>query len=224
MKQYYAQKLSAERLERCYRLAPERVKKYLDAEIEFVISNIKETDTVLELGCGYGRVLPKLLTKAKAVFGIDNSYSSLLYAKKVLPTMDSIHLVEMNAVKLGFRDRQFDMVICIQNGISAFKVVQQDLIEEAIRVTRSGGLVLFSSYSEKFWQPRLEWFQIQSDHNLIGEIDYNATGSGVIVCKDGFKAVTISKDEFISLTSNSGLTPEIIEVDNSSVFCVLKVR
>ena len=52
----------------------------------------------------------------------------------------------MDAAALGFRDRVFDVVVCIQNGISAFKVDRRALIAEAIRVTRPGGSVLFSSY------------------------------------------------------------------------------
>ena len=223
MNKYYAQKLSAERLELCYKLAPLRVKKYLEAEIKFVVEKIKDNDTVLELGCGYGRIFPELLTKANAVFGIDNSYSNLKYAKEKFQRVDSVYLFQMNAANLGFREDQFDAVICIQNGISAFKVDQMKLVEETKRITRKGGQVFFSSYSEKFWDHRMEWFQIQSEHDLIGEIDYEKTGNGVIVCKDGFKAVTITKDDFISLTLNTRIVPEIIEVDDSSVFCFLKV-
>jgi cyclopropane fatty-acyl-phospholipid synthase-like methyltransferase len=52
---YYAEKLSAKRLQRCYEIASPRVQQYLEAEIEHVIGHLKPTDTVLELGCGYGR-------------------------------------------------------------------------------------------------------------------------------------------------------------------------
>ncbi|NIS63012.1 MAG: class I SAM-dependent methyltransferase, partial [Proteobacteria bacterium] len=97
------------------------------------------------------------------------------------------------------------------------------LITEAMRVTRSGKKVLFSSYSERFWEHRIEWFRIQSDHGLIGEIDYDATGDGVIVCKDGFRASTVDPDDFISLTSGFGIVPTITEVDDSSIFCEIPV-
>jgi hypothetical protein len=93
-----------------------------------------------------------------------------------------------------------------------------------LRVTRSGGRVLFSSYSERFWKDRLEWFRIQSQHGLIGEIDDDATGDGVIVCKDGFKASTFSPDDFISLTSNFEIEPIITEVDGSSLVCEIWVK
>jgi 2-polyprenyl-6-hydroxyphenyl methylase/3-demethylubiquinone-9 3-methyltransferase len=56
-KTYHKDKLSANRLLKCYELAPPRIRHYLDAEIQFVISNTHGADLVLELGCGYGRVL-----------------------------------------------------------------------------------------------------------------------------------------------------------------------
>jgi 2-polyprenyl-6-hydroxyphenyl methylase/3-demethylubiquinone-9 3-methyltransferase len=39
----------------------------------------------------------------------------------------------------------------------------------------------------------LEWFEIQSAHHLIGEIDYQAAGNEMIVCKDGFRATTADR-------------------------------
>jgi hypothetical protein len=93
------------------------------------------------------------------------------------------------------------------------------LIAESLRVTRGGGRVLFSSYSEKFWKPRLEWFELQAAHGLLGEIDWDATGDGVIVCQDGFRATTVSPDEFRSLASEFDVRAHIEKVDESSVFC-----
>ena len=220
---YYSQKLSAERLKLCYEIAPPRVKRYLEAEIEFILEKIKPSDMVLELGCGYGRVLKKLLTKAKTVVGIDTSYTSLLLAQEILGDAPACHLLAMDAVRLGFGDRLFDLVFCIQNGISAFRVNQRKLIKEAMRFTCPRGTVLFSSYSERFWEDRLDWFRIQSDHGLIGEIDEDATGDGVIICKDGFRASTIAPDDFVSLTTDFDIVPKITEVDGSSIFCEIRV-
>ena len=220
---YYSQKLSAERLRKCYEVAPPRAKRYLEAEIEVVLNKMTPSAMVLELGCGYGRVLQRLVGKARTVVGIDTSHGSLLLARDMKGNTPLCHLCQMNAVELGFRDREFDMVVCIQNGISAFKVNQRELIKEAIRVTRPGGIALFSSYSERFWEARLEWFQIQSEQGLIGEIDYDISGNGVIVCKDGFRASAVGRQEFVSLTSGLGVVPKIFEVDGSSVFCELLV-
>jgi SAM-dependent methyltransferase len=220
---YYTERLAAERLRACYDLAPPRTKAYLEAEIEFVLARTTSSMLALELGCGYGRVLERLLPRVHTVFGIDTSLSSLRIALEYLGRKSSAYLACMDSVQMGFRDRAFDLTICIQNGICAFAVDQQQLFQEAIRVTRSGGLVMFSSYTPQFWEHRLEWFEIQSAHHLIGEIDYRATGNGVIVCKDGFRATTADTATFQKLAASVGATPRITEVDGSSLFCELVV-
>jgi 2-polyprenyl-6-hydroxyphenyl methylase/3-demethylubiquinone-9 3-methyltransferase len=221
---YYARKLSAEWLRLCYEIAPPRVKRYLDAEIVFVLERMRSGVLALELGCGYGRVLERLAPHAGTVVGIDTSRASLRLAQETLESLPSCRLVEMDAVRLAFPDRLFDTVLCIQNGISAFRVDQRELLKEALRVTRSGGTVLFSSYSARFWQARLEWFAIQSEYGLIGEIDYAATGDGVIVCRDGFRASTTGPDDFRSLAASLSVGPVVTEVDESSVFCEIRVE
>ncbi len=216
---YYTETLAAERLRACYDLAPRRTKAYLEAEIEFVLARTTPSMLALELGCGYGRVLARLLPRVRVALGIDTSSSSLRMALEYLGRKPSLCLACMDSVQMSFRDRAFDLTVCIQNGICAFAVDQQQLFQEAMRVTRSGGLVMFSSYTAQFWQHRLEWFAIQSAHHLIGEIDYQATGNGTIVCKDGFRATTADKATFEKLALNVGVTPRITEVDGSSLFC-----
>lgn len=219
MSRYYADKLSAEKLKKCYEIAPPRVNQYLREEINFVLSQTTPTSLVLELGCGYGRVLEKLCDKSHEVVGIDNSFSSLGLAAEKLINYPNVRLIAMDAVNLGFMDDIFDLTVCIQNGISAFHVDQSKLIREAIRVTKPHGMVLFSSYSEKFWSERLYWFELQAQAGLIGEIDNDVTGDGTIVCRDGFKATTVRPQQFKALMASLNLKAEIIEVDDSSVFC-----
>ena len=125
----------------------------------------------------------------------------------------------MDAFNLGFKTKMFDHVFCIQNGISAFGGDQEVLIKESIHLIKPGGSALFSSYSDKFWNHRLEWFEIQSENNLIGEIDYNLTGNGSIVCKDGFRATTVNEEKFRLLTSAINNEVKIYEIDESSIFC-----
>lgn len=223
MKAYYTEKLAAERLMRCYEIAPVRVRQYLEAEIEFCTSKIMPSDTVLELGCGYGRVLQRLIDKAQTLVGIDTSLSSLQLARKLLRNVSAPRLFCTNAIALGLANQVCDVVLCIQNGISAFHVDQRALLQEAVRVTRPRGRVLFSSYSEKFWTYRLEWFRLQAAHGLIGEIDEEATGNGVIVGKDGFRATTVSPEAFRVLAADAGVSAAIIEVDHSSIFCEIRV-
>jgi len=219
MSEYYSEHLSADRLARCYAIAPARVQRYLEAEIEHVLKRIGLEDCVLELGCGYGRVLRRLAERAREVWGIDTSESSLELAQRFLPEVPTDHLALMDASCMTFSDGRFDVVVCVQNGLSAFGVDRVPVMREAIRVTRPGGVALFSSYAPAFWKHRLAWFQAQAEEGLIGAIDEEATGDGVIVCEDGFRAETIDRAEFLELAEACGFDAVIEEVDGSSLVC-----
>jgi SAM-dependent methyltransferase len=221
---YYSRHLSGERLRLVYEIAPPRVRQYLEAEIRFVRAKMRCTDAVLELGCGCGRVLEKLLGSAKTVVGIDTSRESLDLARRVIGIRPDCELHEMDALALGFPDGRFDIVFCVQNGIAAFGVDELALMKEAVRVTRPGGVALFSSYSEHFWESRLQWFRLQAERGLVGDIDEEASRDGIIVCRDGFRAGTVTRARFARLACELGIVPRITEVDGSSVFCELPVE
>jgi 2-polyprenyl-6-hydroxyphenyl methylase/3-demethylubiquinone-9 3-methyltransferase len=220
---YYSEKLSGVRLRECYAVAPPRVKQYLDAEIRFVLGRLEPEDAVLELGCGYGRVALALADVAGRVVGIDTSVESLALARKLAGHGSACEFLEMDAAELRFPNGAFDAVVCIQNGVCAFGVDQLRLLEEAVRVTRPGGRVMLSSYSHRFWPHRLQWFEVQAERGLVGEIDYSSTGEGVIACKDGFRAGAMSREDFEALCARADLKPVITEVDGSSLFCELRI-
>jgi SAM-dependent methyltransferase len=219
MSNYYTSKLAAQRLRACYEVAPPAARAYLEAEIDFVLEHLSPGTKLLELGCGYGRVLRRLAPAARASVGIDTSAASLHLAREFLGGLDATLLAAMDATRMGFPDGTFDLTVCIQNGISAFGVDGRTLLREAVRVTRAGGTVLFSSYASAFWASRLEWFRAQAAHGLIGEIDEDATGNGVIVCRDGFRARTFGREDFIDLAAGLGLAARIEEVAGASLFC-----
>lgn len=224
MSRYYAEKLSAKRLRRCYEIAPPRVRQYLEAEVEHALKRVGPTDAVLELGCGYGRVLVRLARKARQVVGIDNAPASLVLAREYCASRGNVYVAAMDAAALAFREQAFDAVVCIQNGVSAFAADPLELARGAVRITKPGGRVLFSSYAERFWPHRLEWFERQAAEGLLGAIDREQTRDGVIVCRDGFRAGTFSPAQFGTLAESLGLPQIITEVDDSSLFCEFSVE
>ena len=221
MLKYYDKILSGKALRRVYELASPRVVQYLSAEIEFAASFIDNNDIVLDTGSGYGRIMQDLSPLCKTVIGMDNSLVSILFGRKMFPAESNVRFCQMDAAEMGFKDSSFDVVLCLQNGISAFKVESIELIRECVRISKPGGKILFSTYSEKFWEERLDWFRAQAEANLLGEIDEKATGNGKIVCKDGFSASTIDPEEFLAMGKEAGVTGEIVEVDGSSLFYVI---
>jgi len=216
---YYADRLSGKRLQRCYEIASERVCQYLEAEIVHALGRIRRTDEVLELGCGYGRIARRLAEVATRVVGVDTARGSLELARRLWQETDRCEFLCMDAIDLRFPDGSFDAVLCLQNGICAFGVDQVRLVQEASRVTREGGIVLLSSYSDKFWPDRLAWFEAQAKEGLVGHVDRAASRGGVIVCRDGFRAGRLTPDDFHTLCSKIGLDARVCEVDESCVFC-----
>ncbi len=219
MSGYYVSSLTAERLELCYELAPPRVKQYLNAELDHVVNSIPPGGIVLELGCGYGRILSHVALRAGFTVGIDTSERSLRYGRDLLKGRRNLSLICSDARQLPFQDSNFDLVLCIQNGISAFKVEPQKLVRESLRVCKSTGVSLFSTYTERFWEHRMHWFRLQSEARLIGPIDHEATRDGKIVCTDGFVATTARASDFHDLGATCGADASIYEIDNSSLFC-----
>jgi SAM-dependent methyltransferase len=224
MKSYYSSFLGGQRLKKCYDIAPLRIRRYLNAEVCFVLDRISPEGWTLDLGCGYGRIIPDLLGKARRVVGIDNSRPNLKFAGHYLKEHTGFHLLAMDAARLGFPSGIFSNVVCIQNGISAFGVDPKQLVKEAVRVTRRKGTVLFSTYADAFWEDRLDWFRLQAKHGLVGEIDEEKTVRGLIVCRDGFRATTISVDSFFELTRGLDAEVKTEEVDGSSLFCFIRPR
>ncbi|MCP4685703.1 MAG: class I SAM-dependent methyltransferase [bacterium] len=219
---YYSNNLASERLEQCYRIAPPRIVRYLEAELAHALSRIKPGDEVLDEGCGYGRLMPSLAAKAGTVTGIDTSPASLRSARDRLKPLDNCHLACMDAARTAFSESVFDVVLCLQNGISAFHVDQRELIRESLRITRPAGIALFSTYAAAFWDERLAWFRLQAEAGLLGEIDEERTGNGVIVCKDGFRATSLNAEGFLESTSDLRAGVEIVEIDGSSLFCEIR--
>jgi len=220
---HYETSLSALKLKKGYDIAPSRVKQYLQAEIDFVLKKISRKDVVLDLGCGYGRLIPYLSKKAKYIHGIDSSVPVLILAKEFLKNNQHHFLQHMDAVKLSFSANTMDVVLCLQNGISAFNSDQRVLIKEAVRVTKPGGIAVFSTYSEKFFEHRLKWAELQFKAGLVGEIDHEKCKNGIIICKDGVSASAISPKKFLELTRwLRGIKVIVKEVDDSCLFFIIR--
>lgn len=219
MTNYYDEKLNSDKLFKVYETNIPRVKDYLDSEIEYVLNSLTGNEEVLELGAGYGRIMKKLAPKCKTITGIDISESNVFLGNEYLKENPNARIAKMDVHNLEL-DKEYDVILCLQNGLSAMKG-DLDTIKDVLKYLKPGGKAFFSSYSEKFWDHRVLWFKEQADKGLLGEIDLEKTKDGKIVCKDGFIATTHSVDDFHEMGKALNYTYEIKEVKDSSLFFVV---
>lgn len=221
MYNYYEQSLNSTKLFKVYDTKYPRIKRYLDEEIKFVSENLQGNEKVLEVGTGYGRIIKELAPFASKLVGIDISKDSVELGRNYIKGSPkcSIEVMDVHNLKFG---EEFDVVICLQNGLSAMKGYPMDLIRQCMKVLVPGGKAYFSTYSPKFWNHRIAWFYEQANKGLLGEIDLEKTRDGMIVCKDGFVANTFSEDELKKFGEEFSSDYSIEEVDESSLFLIIK--
>ena len=116
----YYDRLSAERLRSCYELAPPEVHAYLDAEVRHILASIRPGARVLELGCGYGRVLGALVARSGWLAGVDLSLSSLALARRQSLGRSGVALAQMNVAAMAFRPAAFDLICCLRSAVALF--------------------------------------------------------------------------------------------------------
>lgn len=221
---YYAQKLNSANLFKVYETQLPRVKQYLAAEIDFVRGELSGDENVLELGAGYGRILKEIAPYVNQIRGIDISADSVELGREYLRGIPNAAIDVLDAHKITMKN-EFDIVLCLQNGLSAMKGEPEKLVRLTLEALKPGGKAYFSSYSPKFWDNRLEWFKEQSEKGLLGEIDFEKTHNGNIVCKDGFRAGTFLESDLKLLGEGvAGNSYRLAEVDESSVFLIINKR
>jgi len=223
VKNYYSGKLNAALLMEVYRTDLERVRQYLQAEISYVAGYLTGTERVLELGAGYGRIMKEIAPFAASILGLDISVDSVLFGREYLKDIPNCSLETADAHLIEYRS-EFEMVLCLQNGLSAMKGDPLNLVTRGVNALVKGGKAFFSTYSDKFWGPRVEWFEEQANKGLLGEIDRERTKDGKIVCLDGFTATTFSRDDLDGMGRATGLPYVIEEVDESSLFLIIDRR
>lgn len=115
-----------------------RIKSVLK-EVEEYIETGNSNRRVLDIGCGTGNLLEKLLSRFDNVIGIDLSGDMLSSASSKLEGNDNLKLVRGEVSSLPFKDDYFDMV-------SAYSLLHHlpsfsDPVSEISRVLRDGGVL-----------------------------------------------------------------------------------
>jgi len=101
-------------------------------------------ESVLELGCGMGRMTGAIADRAGRVVGVDISEGMLAHARQAVAGRSDVALVRTDGVSLApLRDRSFDLVVCnaVYQHLPSIEVVES-YTREIGRVLRPGHVAL----------------------------------------------------------------------------------
>lgn len=142
---------------------------------------------VLDIGCGTGRLIKKMVEKGGIVTGADISPEMLKIAKK---KFDELEFVEADIENLPFKNESFDVVV------AAFVIVHlKDLkraFDEVYRVLKPGGSFIVTNVNQRK-APKLK---TADKEEIVIRSFYNIPEQVISALEDAL--FNIEKDEFIN--------------------------
>jgi len=198
-------------------------KKHVWPELEALAEKIKDDSSILDVGCGNGRLLEVLENKKINYLGVDNSEELIVLAKKNYPNYD---FKVMDILNLESIDKKFDLVISVavlhhlpgrELRIKALEQLKQVANKQIIfSVWKMWGNQKYQKYLFKnIWQKIFGQSQLD-----FGDILFPwKNGRGEVVSERYYHAFT--KHELKSLVAQSGFKNFKIKSDQHNYWVTL---
>ena len=139
--------------------------------------DIQDGWTMLDIGCGGGATLQRLLKRSRGatVYGIDISEESVAKAKKVnAEVLDKqVFITQGSAEELPYEDGKFDLVTAVETVY--FWPNLPHCLQEVLRVLKSGGrfaIMVEVVDSDSKWTSVVEGMTAYSPEELKKLLDY----------------------------------------------------
>lgn len=140
-------------------LTPE-IKGYLLLEEKQILSCINSQDAVLNVGCGYGRILNLLKTNCVKIIGIDSSEDCIKRCKEKFKNLRNISVSKIDIGNTNFESDYFDKIILDFNFLGN---IQKSRVEKNLReikrILKTKGKILGSVYSEKALEQQIKLYE-----------------------------------------------------------------
>ncbi|MEI6850323.1 MAG: class I SAM-dependent methyltransferase, partial [archaeon] len=176
---------------------------------------INSINNLVEIGCGYGRLLSLLSDKGKTVTGIDFSKSLIDKAKFNLSKKKNVKILEMNAAKLNFDDNAFDFVLCLDASFGNMPNIEEQVLKEMKRVCKIGGTLIISVFSENAKKAQME------NYKRIGLTNIKDDGIAVHT-SEGLYSRRFSKNELDELFFKISLKCKISKLSKINYIAIAK--
>jgi len=148
-------------------LSVERVNDF--SQIEIIARDInsklvfKENDKVLDVGCGSGLLLSRLVNENKIqAVGTDISEAQIRIANK---NFHNIHFLVNDAEHLSFKNSSFNKILCY----SVFHLISnwKEVIDSFINVATDDGMILIGDIPDKKLKYKYYWYILKTLPSLF---------------------------------------------------------
>lgn len=192
---------------------PDLIKGFFSDELAFLKSDffgkVVEPDSdMLEIGCGYGRLLKVLCEHTRRLVGIDFSRTMIDKARQNLVDKANVEIYLMDADKLQFPDEAFDNVVCLAQTFGNMPGIEINVLREMKRVTKKGGKVIINVFSEIMKEAQAENYKRLELANVRDD------GTGYHT-DDGFYSRRFTREQLTELFSVAGLVCGISEFSHT---------
>lgn len=205
-------------------------------DVDFYVRACSDAESVLELGCGYGRVLARLAEPGRRVVGLDRDPGLAAMARAaVAPLGGRVVVADMTDFALGER---FDRVIIPFNGI--YCLLDESAVARCFARVREhlapGGVLVFDAWSADHFHDEGDPSSLADDHlEPVGTIEAYGRTYDVFeksrwdrasqriearylhVARDGSPAIECTlaqryllSDEALELLEGAGLEPLVL--------------
>ncbi|PKL72645.1 hypothetical protein CVV26_00015 [Candidatus Kuenenbacteria bacterium HGW-Kuenenbacteria-1] len=127
-------------------------RKYLWKDLKEFDQYIKDDDTILDLGCGNGRLFELFNNKKIDYIGIDNCEELIKIAKEKYQSTNATFLVG-DAINLPFKNEKFNAIFCIAvlNHIPS-KKLQIKVLKNIKKILKKDGVLIMTNWN--FYQKK----------------------------------------------------------------------
>lgn len=177
---------------------PDKLKDYRMLENKYLLENMKEGKTLLDVGCGNGVHLILLQSRMKRLIGIDCSENIVNEAERLTKNFSNTLVFRQN-IKTITLEEKFDYIICMFNTFGNIDGGSQvAFIKKITELIKPDGRIFLSVYSEKAKNTQIEFYK--NIGLTVADFDDN------FVYTDKFISERFTKEKIVEIVGmNKGL-------------------
>lgn len=199
--------------EKVLKINPPSFKIWFEKENLYLRKIITKNSVVLDVGCGLGKNIKEIANFAERVVGIDNDELFFKETEKNLLEFKNVEVFLEDARKMHFKNNTFDYTVCMGDTFGNFGLNKVKILKEMKRVTKNGGKIIVSVYSEEALPERLKVYK------KIGLPITKINKDGTVIAKGGIISEQFSKEKLKDIFNKADLSVKITRLGPIACLC-----